>query len=98
MVDANLLKGKIIEKGLSIEKIAAIMGINKSSLYRKIASPDCISIKDINILSDTLELNEKDIISIFFSVKNPKEVGRTECGSASGETSEINNHSRKEVV
>ena len=66
MVNINLLKGKIIEKGLSIKKIALILGISKSSLYRKLASPDCISIREINIISDTLGFNEEDIISIFF--------------------------------
>ena len=36
MVNINKLKGKIVENGLTIEKLADNIGIDRSTLYRKI--------------------------------------------------------------
>lgn len=35
-MNANKLKGKIVEQGLSIAKVADLIGMHRSSLYRKI--------------------------------------------------------------
>ena len=36
MLDVNKLKGKIIEKGKTIDKLSADIGINPSTFYRKL--------------------------------------------------------------
>ncbi len=38
MTNMNLLKSKIVENGLSVEKIVESIGINKSTFYRKLAN------------------------------------------------------------
>lgn len=34
-MNANKLKGKIVKQGLSITKVADLIGMHRSSLYRK---------------------------------------------------------------
>ena len=36
MVNINMLKGKIVERGMNVTKLASEIGIDRSSLYRKI--------------------------------------------------------------
>ena len=47
MVNINKLKGKIVECGLNIAELAALIGIDKATLYRKInADGQSITIKE----------------------------------------------------
>lgn len=67
MVNVNKLRGKIIEKGLNISKLAKIMGITKSTLYRKFNSNGAnISIKDATLIIKALSLNIEETNAIFF--------------------------------
>ena len=67
MVNVNKLKGKIVEKGLSVEKVAEIMGIDRSTLYRKLSNSADISIKDADRIVKALNLTSMEGSSIFFS-------------------------------
>lgn len=68
MVDTLKLKGKIIEKGLTIELLAEKMGIDKSTLYRRLSeNGDPISIKEADLMSKELTLSRDEAVSIFFS-------------------------------
>ena len=67
MININKLKGKIIEKGFSIGLLADQLGIDKSTLYRKLSkNGESISIAEANKIAEILELDAKEIISIFF--------------------------------
>ncbi|MGW8381244.1 helix-turn-helix domain-containing protein [Streptococcus parasuis] len=67
MVNVNKLKGKIVEQNLSVEKLAELMGINKSTIYRKIANDGSdFSIDEVNSMIKILNLSADDVISIFF--------------------------------
>lgn len=67
MVDINKLKGKIVEKGLSVEKLAAALSMNKSTLYRKLSSGEDITVGEATQISKVLCLSAEDIHAIFFS-------------------------------
>lgn len=68
MINVNKLKGKIVEKGLSVEQLAEQMQINKSTLYRKLASGgELFTIKEANMIAKILELDFKEINDIFFN-------------------------------
>ncbi|WP_113674532.1 helix-turn-helix domain-containing protein [Vallitalea guaymasensis] len=68
MVNISKLKGKIVERDLSVEKLAEIMEINKSTLYRKMANNGVdLSIDEINDIIKALNLSVDDVISIFFT-------------------------------
>lgn len=68
MVNINKLKGRIIECDMSVEKVASAMGIDKSTLYRKInANGETISIKEATLIAKILRLTADDINAIFFA-------------------------------
>lgn len=68
MVHILKLKGKIVEKGLTIEELADQINMHKSTLYRKIESQgDSFLIKEVDAIVKALELNREEATSIFFS-------------------------------
>lgn len=68
MVNVNLLKGKIIEKGLTVSELAAKIGIDKATFYRKLRSKgENFTIKEADLIASNLALNRDEINSIFFS-------------------------------
>lgn len=68
MVSINKLRGKIVECGLTIETLADMMGINRSTLYRRLnAGGEKISIKEANQLKEILQLTSAEAAEIFFS-------------------------------
>lgn len=62
---ANKLKGKIIEKGLSVEYVAEKMGIDKTTFYRKLREFERFTIGDVQQIKDILELNSQETCDIF---------------------------------
>jgi predicted transcriptional regulator len=76
MINANMLKGHIVTNGLTVKKIAKIIGIDAATLYRKINGQSdfyCHEIIDICRI-----LNIKDPIPIFFADKLTKTQERDE--------------------
>jgi predicted transcriptional regulator len=68
MVDVNKLKGKIVEKNLSIGELADILGVDKSTLYRKISNHgDTFLIKEADLIAKSLNLDVHEATAIFFS-------------------------------
>jgi DNA-binding Xre family transcriptional regulator len=68
MVNINKLKGKIIEKGLTVEKLAEKIGIDRSTIYRKMsASGKSFTIKEANLICQALELSGQEAMTIFFA-------------------------------
>lgn len=68
MVDVPKLRGKMAEKELNIEKLAAEIGMNKATLYRKMAdNGENFSIKEADSLSNALNLNIEEKCKIFFA-------------------------------
>ena len=67
MVNVNKLKGKIVEQGMNVEKLAKKIGIDKSTLYRKLQNEgESITIKEANLMIEALQLTAEEAHSIFF--------------------------------
>lgn len=69
MLDILKLKGKIAENNLNITLLAKEIGINRDTLYRRIANNgENLTLKDIKNISEVLKLNKKDIKDIFMNM------------------------------
>ncbi len=66
-MDVNKLKGKIVEKGMNVETVAERIGVDRSSLYRKLNNFERITIGEANKMKDVLELSDEEANSIFFA-------------------------------
>lgn len=68
MVNVNKLKGKIVERGKTIEELAAALEIVPSTVYRKLqANGEAFTIKEADAVVRFLDLNAEEATSIFFS-------------------------------
>lgn len=68
VVNINKLKGRIIECGMNVEKVAEIIGMDKSTLYRKINSNgENFTIKEADLIANALKLTYHEVNAIFFS-------------------------------
>lgn len=69
MTNMNLLKSKIVENGLSVEKIVESIGINKSTFYRKLANEgENFTVEEVYKIASTLNLSAREVNSIFFNI------------------------------
>ena len=68
MVNINKLKGKIVERGLNVEELASRIGMDRTTLYRKInANGEGFSIKEADSIVNELCLTREEANDIFFS-------------------------------
>ena len=69
MINVNKLRGKIVENGMSVAEVAAIMGIDKSTLYRKMKSGtgETFTISEARSICEILNLSVEEATAIFFS-------------------------------
>jgi len=68
MVNINKLKGKIVENGISVEILAEKIGIDKSTLYRKMSNNgEALTVKEANQICKELRLSVGEATVIFFS-------------------------------
>ena len=67
MVNVDLLKGKITERGTNVSEIAVKMGVDKATLYRRIADGSSFTIGEVEKITEALGLSHDEAISIFFS-------------------------------
>ena len=67
MVDMALLKSTIVKKGTNVSEVAARMGIDKATLYRRIAAAGTFTIGEVEKITDILNLSNDEAISIFFT-------------------------------
>ena len=61
------LKGKITERGLSIKEFAEIIGVDRSSLYRKLNNGEKITIGEAAKMKVALGLTNEEATRIFFA-------------------------------
>lgn len=68
MVNVNKLKGKIVERGMSIIELASKIGIDKATFYRKLNSNgETFLIKEVDAIAKELNLTYEEVQLIFFS-------------------------------
>ena len=67
-MDLNKLKGKIVEKGWNVETLAEHIGVDRSSLYRKLNKFEKITIGEAQKIRIALNLSNEEASSIFLGV------------------------------
>ena len=68
MVNILKLKGKIVEKGFTIESFADAVHIHRGTMYRKMgANGESFLIREMDAIVKTLELNSDEAVAIFFT-------------------------------
>lgn len=63
----NKLKAKIVERGMNVEGLADAIGIDRSSMYRKLNNFDKISIGEATKIKAALEMTDAEASDIFLS-------------------------------
>lgn len=66
MVSVNKLKGKVMERGLTLESLAEKTGIEKSRLYRRLKEPGQFTVAEVDSIVSVLCLSIEEAIDIFF--------------------------------
>ena len=64
-MDLQMLKGKIVEKGMNVETLAEKIGVDRSSLYRKLNNFEKITIGEARKMKAILGLTAKEASQIF---------------------------------
>lgn len=68
MVNVNKLRGKIVENGLTIPELADRIGLDKSTLYRKLSQEgETFTIREANLICNELNLSKQEAMEIFFN-------------------------------
>lgn len=68
MVNIRKLKGKIVECDMNVEELADKIGMDKSTLYRKLnTNGENFTIKEADLISKMLNLTYSEVNAIFFS-------------------------------
>jgi len=64
-MNINKLKGKIVEKEMNVETLASKIGLDRSSLYRKLNDCEKLTIGEVAKIKDALEMTDEDACEIF---------------------------------
>lgn len=67
-MDLNKLKGKIVEKGWNVETLAEHIGVERSSMYRKLGNFEKITIGEAKKITLALGLTNEEASSIFLGI------------------------------
>lgn len=65
----RLLKSKLVLCDKSVEDLAKAIGISKVAMYRRINGQSDFSRNEIDIISTVLNLDQNEMMSIFFTEK-----------------------------
>lgn len=63
----NKLKSKIVELGMNVETLAERIGMERSTLYRKLNNFEKITIGEAIRMKDALEMTDAEASDIFLS-------------------------------
>ncbi len=67
MVNVNALRGKIVEKGFTVEELAKELGVDRATLYRRLNKDgENFTIKEADAIVKTLGLSKEEANNIFF--------------------------------
>lgn len=70
MVNTNKLKGRIVEQGLTIGSLAALIGISPSTLGRKIRNLSDMTLEEVELIRSTLNIPPGRIMEYFFAERS----------------------------
>lgn len=67
-INVNKLKGKIVERGMTVSDLAKALGVDSATLYRKLKNNgDTMFVTEANRIVDILGLSGEEAMQIFFS-------------------------------
>lgn len=64
-MNVNKLKGMLVAKGMNVEALADMIGTERSSMYRKLANFEKITIGEAKKIAIALEMSDEEAIDIF---------------------------------
>ena len=67
MVKIAKLKGVIVEKSTTQEAVADMIGIDRSTFYRKMKNDGNFTLKEAKDIKEALQLTNQEAIDIFFA-------------------------------
>lgn len=67
MVNTHMLRRKIEDRRTTVSEVAAKMGVDKATLYRRIANGETFTIGEVGKITEILNLSHDEAVSIFFS-------------------------------
>jgi len=65
MVNANKLRGRIVEQGMSIGSVAEIMGLSASTLGRKLRGVSVFTLNEVVYVMQILKIQKSEFLSYF---------------------------------
>lgn len=66
-MNAEKLKECIKKKGLTVEEVSTLIGIDRATFYRKLAADaETFTVKQVRDIVTVLNINEQEALSIFF--------------------------------
>lgn len=66
MVNVQKLKGSIVEKGKTQQEVAAMIGVDRTTFYRKMKNGGNFSIEEVGKIAEAVPLSDEEAITIFF--------------------------------
>lgn len=72
MVNTRLLRSKIEDKHTTVSEVAAKMGVDKATLYRRIANSESFTIGEAGRITEILGLTHEEAVSIFLALMSHK--------------------------
>ena len=66
-MNMHKLRAKIIEQEMNVEKLAKIIGVSPTTLYRKLRAPLKMTIGDAIKIKDVLGLTDEEALDIFLA-------------------------------
>ena len=66
MTNRNLLKAKVYEKGMTLESVAKAIGMEPSTLSRKVGGKRILKVDDVKDIALTLGLSSEEMTAIFY--------------------------------
>ena len=70
MVNVNKLKGRIVEQGFSVSRLARHISLDRGTFYRKMAANgDGFTVREVVEIAKALQLNKDEVNAIFFGTE-----------------------------
>jgi transcriptional regulator with XRE-family HTH domain len=68
MTNMMKLKGVMVEKGMTQEKLAELIGMDRSTLIRKMKNEGLqFTVEDVQNITKALNLKPEEVLAIFFT-------------------------------
>lgn len=66
-MNINKLRGKIVERGMKVGTLATLIGIDRSTMYKKLNEGEKFTIGEARKMKDALEMSNDEACEIFLA-------------------------------